>query len=81
VFVTLFLCIVNSFVETIVIFASWTQCRGPLLDNIAYLPLAPSPNWDHTCRTSNSVDVHIEDEEEPYETARAEDSDDDCPIQ
>jgi hypothetical protein len=36
---------------------------------------------DHICRASNSVDVHIEDEEEPYEVARALDSDDDRPIQ
>jgi hypothetical protein len=36
---------------------------------------------DHICRASNSVDVQIEDEEEPYEVARALDSDDDHPIQ
>jgi hypothetical protein len=32
---------------------------------------------DHICRASNSVDVQIEDEEEPYEVARALDFDDD----
>jgi hypothetical protein len=31
--------------------------------------------------TSNSVDVQIENEEEPYEAARALDSDDDHPVQ
>jgi hypothetical protein len=36
---------------------------------------------DHTCRASNSVDVQIEDGEEPYEAARALDSDDDRPVQ
>jgi hypothetical protein len=36
---------------------------------------------DNICRASNSVDVQIEDEEEPYEAARALDSDDDRPIQ
>jgi hypothetical protein len=36
---------------------------------------------DHICRASNSIDVQIEDEDEPYEAARALDSDDDCPIQ
>jgi hypothetical protein len=36
---------------------------------------------DHICRASNSVDVQIEDEEEPYEAARALDSDDDRPVQ
>ena len=36
---------------------------------------------NHICRASNSVDVHIEDEEEPYEAARAVDSDDDRPVQ
>jgi hypothetical protein len=36
---------------------------------------------DHICRVSNSVDVQIEDEEEPYETARALDYDDDRPVQ
>jgi hypothetical protein len=36
---------------------------------------------DHICRASNSVDVQIEDEEEPYEATRALDSDDDRPVQ
>jgi hypothetical protein len=36
---------------------------------------------DNICRASNSVDVQIEDEEEPYEAARALDSDDDRPVQ
>ena len=36
---------------------------------------------NHICRASNSVDVHIEDEEEPYEAARALDSYDDRPVQ
>jgi hypothetical protein len=36
---------------------------------------------DHIYRTSNSVDVQIEDEEEPYEAARALDSNDDRPVQ
>jgi hypothetical protein len=33
------------------------------------------------CKASNSVDVQIEDEEEPYEAIRALDSDDDRPVQ
>jgi hypothetical protein len=36
---------------------------------------------DHICRASNSVDVQIKDEEEPYEAGRALDSDDDRPVQ
>jgi hypothetical protein len=40
-----------------------------------------SYNMDNICRASNSVDVQIEDEEEPYEAARALDSDDDRPVQ
>jgi hypothetical protein len=36
---------------------------------------------DHICRDSNSVDVQIEDEEEPYEDAQTLDSDDDHPVQ
>jgi hypothetical protein len=36
---------------------------------------------DNICMASNSVDVHIEDEEEPYEAAQALDSDDDRPVQ
>jgi hypothetical protein len=52
-----------------------------LLDNVAYLPLPLSSNMDHICRASNSVDVQIEDEEEPYENARALDSDNDRPVE
>ena len=36
---------------------------------------------DNICRASNSVDVQIEDEEEPYEAAWALDSDDDRLVQ
>jgi hypothetical protein len=36
---------------------------------------------DHICRASNSVDVQIEDEEEPYEVAWALDYDDDRTVQ
>jgi hypothetical protein len=36
---------------------------------------------DHICRASNSVDVQIEDKEEPYEATRALDSDDNRPVQ
>jgi hypothetical protein len=36
---------------------------------------------EHICRASNSVDVQIEEEEEPYEATRALDSDDDRPVQ
>jgi hypothetical protein len=39
-----------------------------------------SYNMDNICRASNSVDVRIGDEEEPYEAARALDSDDDRPV-
>ena len=38
----------------------------------SHVPLATS-----TGRASNSVEVEIKDDEEPYETARAVDSDDD----
>jgi NAD kinase len=38
------------------------------------------PIWS-TYAGPQSVDVQIEDEEEPYETAWALDSDDDCSIQ
>jgi hypothetical protein len=54
---------------------------GPQLDNIAYLPMPLSSNVEHICRASNSVDVQIEDEEEPYEATRALDSNDDRPVQ
>ena len=35
---------------------------------------------DHICRALDIVDVQIENEEEPYEAARALDSDDDHPV-
>jgi hypothetical protein len=50
---------------------------SPQIDNDAYLDVHVSYNMDNICRASNSVDVQIEDEEEPYEAARALDSDDD----
>lgn len=55
--------------------------RSPQLDNGAYLHVPLSYNMDHICRASNSVDVQTEDEEEPYEAARALDFDDDRPVQ
>jgi hypothetical protein len=54
---------------------------SPHIDNAAYLDVHVSYNMDNICRASNSVDVQIEDEEEPYEAARALDSDDDRPVQ
>jgi hypothetical protein len=54
---------------------------SPHIDNGAYLDVPVSYNMDNICRASNSVDVQIEDEEEPYEAARALDSDDDRPVQ
>jgi hypothetical protein len=54
---------------------------GPLVANVGYLPLPLSSNMDHICRASNSVNVQIEDEEEPYEAAQAIDSDDDPLVQ
>jgi hypothetical protein len=53
----------------------------PQLDNGAYFPVPLSSNMDHICRASNSVDVQIKDDEEPYEVARALDSDDERPVQ
>jgi hypothetical protein len=53
----------------------------PQLDNGAYLHVPLSSNMDHICSASNSVDVQIEDEEEPYEAARALDFDDDRSVQ
>jgi hypothetical protein len=44
---------------------------SPQIDNGAYLDVPVSYNMDNICRASNSVDVQIEDEEEPYEAARA----------
>ena len=46
-------------------------------DNVGVPLVPPSSN---TGRTFNSVHVRIEDDEEPYETTRAIDSDDDQPI-
>jgi hypothetical protein len=40
----------------------------------------PSTNADLEFIASNSVDVNIDDEKEPYGTARAIDSDDDLPV-
>jgi hypothetical protein len=40
-------------------------------------PVPPSTNVDPAFIASNSVDVNIEDDEEPYGIARAVDSDDD----
>jgi hypothetical protein len=54
---------------------------SPQIDNGDYLDVPVSYNMDNICRASNSVDVQIEDEEEPYEAARALDSDDDRPVQ
>jgi len=47
---------------------------GDIAYNIAVPPVPPATS---TGRASNSVEVQIEDDEEPYETARAVDSDDD----
>jgi len=47
---------------------------GDIAYNIAIPPVPPATN---TGRASNSVEVQIEDDEEPYEMARAVDSDDD----
>jgi hypothetical protein len=43
-------------------------------------PVLPSTNADLEFIASNSVDVNIDDEKEPYGTARAIDSDDDLPV-
>jgi len=40
----------------------------------------PSVNVDAAFIASNSLDVNIEDDEEPYGTARAVNSDDDRPV-
>ena len=49
-------------------------------DNDSCAPVPPSTNVDPGFVASNSVDVDIADDEEPYGTARAVDSDDDCPV-
>ena len=48
---------------------------GDIHDNVGYPHVAPS-----SCRASNSVDVQIVDDEEPYGISRAIDSDDDRPV-
>jgi hypothetical protein len=50
---------------------------GDIPDNIGVPPVPLSSN---TGRASSSVDVQIDDDEEPYRNARAVDSDDDRPI-
>ena len=50
---------------------------GDNTDNGGVCHVPPSSNIG---RASNSVDVHIENDEEPYEIARAIDSDDDRPV-
>jgi hypothetical protein len=78
----LFICIVNLFDYTLMYYLLLRRDAGaPQLDNGHYLPVPLSSNMDHICRASNSVDVQIKDEEEPYEAARALDSDDDHPVQ
>jgi hypothetical protein len=47
---------------------------GDIPDNIGVPPVPPSSN---TGQASNSMDIQIDDEEEPYGNARAVDSDDD----
>ena len=42
--------------------------------------MPPSVNIDAAFIASNSLDVNIEDDEEPYGTSRAVDSDDDHPV-
>ena len=49
-------------------------------DNDGCAPVPPSTNVDPGFLASNSVDVDIADDEEPYGTARAVDSDDDRPV-
>jgi hypothetical protein len=49
-------------------------------DNDGCAPVPPSTNVDLGFIASNNVDVDIMDDEEPYGTARAVDSDDDRPV-
>ena len=49
-------------------------------DNVGCAPVPPSINVDPGFMASNIVDVDITDDEEPYGTARAVDSDDDRPV-
>jgi hypothetical protein len=53
---------------------------GDNVGNDGCPPVPPSINVDQAFIASNRVDVNIEDDEEPYGTARAIDSDDDRPI-
>jgi hypothetical protein len=53
---------------------------GDNAGNDGYPPMPPSTNVDPAFLASNSVDVNIEDDEEPYSIARAVDSDDDRPV-
>lgn len=53
---------------------------GDIPDNVGVPPVAPSGNVEEVCRDSNSVDVQIVDDLQPYEIARAVDSDDDRPF-
>jgi hypothetical protein len=48
--------------------------------NVGCHLVPPSTNVDPSFIASNSVDVHIEDGEEPYGIARAIDSNDDHPV-
>ena len=49
-------------------------------DNDGCAPIPLSTNMDLGFMASNSVDVDIADDEEPYGTARAVDFDDDRPV-
>ena len=53
---------------------------GDNLDNDGCAPIPPSTNVDPGFMASNSVDVDIADDEEPYGTSRAVDADDDRPV-
>jgi hypothetical protein len=53
---------------------------GDNCGNDGHPPVPPSSNVDPSFIASKSVDVNIEDDEEPYGTARAIDSDDDRPV-
>lgn len=57
-----------------------TQNHPNVPENDDRPPVAPSGNMDQFCRASNSVDVQIDDDEEPYRTARVVDSDEDRPV-
>jgi hypothetical protein len=52
---------------------------GDIHDNVCGAPGPPSANTETAGWASNSVDVQIADDEEPYGTARAVNSDDDRP--